>query len=57
MFDPREAAPSDEIDAQQLRRAMTVRRWFLILAVPVVLFLTLFSVLQWQRWWRMLLPQ
>ncbi|MFQ5731676.1 MAG: hypothetical protein ACE5KM_06960 [Planctomycetaceae bacterium] len=56
MHELREASPTDETDARRFRRAMCVRRWFLILAVPVVLFLTLYSVLQWQRWWRLLTP-
>lgn len=33
---------------------MAVRRWFLILITPVVLFLTIFSLLQWRQWWRLL---
>lgn len=37
--------------ADAFRRAMTLRRWFLILAAPLVLFLTLYAFAQWQRLW------
>jgi len=34
---------------------MMLRRWFLILAAPVVLLLTIYAVLMWRQLWRMLM--
>jgi hypothetical protein len=38
-----------ESSDSSLRAAMAFRRWFLILAAPLVLFLTIWSVLQWRQ--------
>lgn len=43
-------------ERRRLRVAMAARRWFLILAAPAVLFLTLLAVLQWKWLWQLLMP-
>ncbi len=43
-----------ESDRREHNTAMAVRRWFLIVAVPTVFFLTLASVAQWQVFWQWL---
>ncbi len=45
----------DHTDKYDFHRAMGLRRWFLILAAPVVLLLTLISVEMWWGWLRWLL--
>lgn len=45
-----------DTNPSHLRAAMLLRRIFLILAAPLVLFLTIWSVLQWRQWWRWLFP-
>jgi hypothetical protein len=49
----------NEIVENEARRraAMALRRGFLILAAPLVLFLTIWSVLQWRQWWLWLFPR
>ena len=42
-------------DSQRLNRAMSLRRWFLILAAPCVLILTIVSMLQWCEVWQWLI--
>ena len=56
MNDDHDQPASPESDARVFRQAMFLRRCFLILAVPLLLFLTIFSLHQWQRLWQMLLP-
>lgn len=41
---------------RRLRAVMLLRRAFLVLAAPLVLFLTIWSVLQWRQWLLWLFP-
>ncbi len=43
-----------ETDRHRLNFAMAVRRWLLILAVPIILFTTIATFPQWQAIWRWL---
>jgi len=54
--DLNKTADARPASSQAFRRAMALRRWFLILAVPVVFALTLFAVGQWRWLWGLLLP-
>ncbi len=47
-------APS-ESEQRQVNAAMAVRRWFLMIAAPVILILTLASVAQWRVFWQWLI--
>ncbi|MCH8828015.1 MAG: hypothetical protein IID45_00400 [Planctomycetes bacterium] len=40
-----------EPDHHCLQFAMAFRRWFLILVTPLILFLTIASVMQWTAFW------
>ena len=47
---------SRHTETRHLNCAMHVRRWLLILAAPVILFLTIASVMQWRLVWQSLIP-
>lgn len=49
MNDPEQQAEADR--ARACRRGMALRRWFLILAAPLVLLLTILAFLQWRWLW------